>query len=320
MESVIEKWSGRVLETVIGADDKSGGTRGSIVKVGGETTLPFLHSEGDMPNSPVVALEVWDTIPEDWPQSLKEPFSSCLNDPIAWAKKNVEEFGAELICLKLMSTHPDRQNRSPQEAAQILKSVLGAVRVPLIVVGSGDREKDGDVILACSEAARGENCIFGIAVQENYKTITAACLSAQSGIIAESPIDINLAKQLNILVSDMGFPLEKIVMHHATGALGYGLEYTYSILERTRLAALQGDTMMSMPMINFVGQEVWKLKEAKTSREEIPQWGSEKERGIYWEIITAVSLIQAGCDILVMNHPLASKEVKGLINKLMKKS
>ena len=168
--------------------------------------------------------------------------------------------------------------------------------------------------------AQGENCLFGIAVQENYKTVTAACLSAQSGIIAESPIDINLAKQLNILISDMGFPLEKIVMHHATGALGYGLEYTYSILERTRLAALQGDTMMSMPMINFIGQEVWKLKEAKTSQEEMPQWGSEKERGIYWEIITAVSLLQAGCDILVMNHPLAVKETKGLIKKLIGKS
>jgi len=256
LEKATEKWASKVSEVTIGATDKEGGTRSSVIKVGGATTLPFLHFEGVIPNPPAIAMEVWDMEPPDWPAVLKKPFGDVLGDPVEWAKKCVNEYRANFLCLRLASTSPDTKNSSPEEATRTVKRVLGAVSVPLMIIGCNQAEKDTEIIPPVSEAAKGENCLVGIAVQANYKTITAACQSGGHSIIAESPIDINLAKQLNILISDMGFPLERIVMHPATGALGYGLEYTYSIMERSRLAALQGDRMMSMPMVNFVGQEV----------------------------------------------------------------
>ncbi len=319
MEKATEKWASKVNQLIIGATQKEGGTRNSVIKVGGATTLPFLHFEGVIPNSPVIAMEVWDMEPPDWPAVLKEPFGDVLGDTVEWAKKCINEYGADFLCLRLASTHPDTKNNSPEEAATTVKKVLEVVSVPLMIIGCNQAEKDTEVIPAVSEAARGENCLVGIAVEANYKTVTAACQSDGHSIIAESPIDINLAKQLNILISDMGFSPEKIIMHPATGALGYGLEYTYSIMERSRLAALQGDKMMSMPMVNFVGQEVWRAKEAKASEQEVPEWGPIASRGPLWEVTTAVSYLQAGADILVMCHPKAIDSLKKTIEELMKK-
>ncbi len=318
MEQVIEKWMGKTGEVIIGATKDNGGTRKSVIKVGGSTTLPYLNFEGEIPNPPVTAMEVWDTPPADWPDVLKEPFKDVIEDPGKWAKKCVEEYKADLLCLRLASTDPDGKNTSGEEAAGSVKKVLESVSVPLIIIGSGNSEKDAEIAPVCSDAAKGENCLIGIAVKENYKTITAACQSGGHCIIAESPIDINLAKQLNILITDAGFPAEKIIMHHSTGALGYGLEYTYSIMERSRLAALQSDKMMSMPMMNMIGQEAWRAKEAKTSETEVPEWGPVSKRGPLWEIVTATGYLQAGSDILVMRHPEAVKYVKNAISALMK--
>jgi acetyl-CoA decarbonylase/synthase complex subunit delta len=319
LERAIEKWVSKVNELIIGATQKEGGTRSSVIRVGGATTLPFLHFEGVIPNPPAIAMEVWDMEPADWPAVLKEPFRDVLDKPVEWAKRCVHEYGADFLCLRLASTSPDTKNNSPEEAARTVEQVLEKVSVPLMIIGCNQAEKDTEVIPLVSEVARGENCLVGIAVAANYKTITATCQSGGHSIIAESPIDINLAKQLNILIADMGFSPEKIVMHPATGALGYGLEYTYSIMERSRLAALQGDRMMSMPMINFVGQEVWRAKEAKASEEEVPEWGPIISRGPLWEATTAVSYLQAGADILVMCHPKAVDSVKKTIQELMKK-
>jgi acetyl-CoA decarbonylase/synthase complex subunit delta len=157
----------------------------------------------------------------------------------------------------------------------------------------------------------------GKAVQDNYKTIVAAALADGHNIIAESPIDINIAKQLNILISDMGLPLERIVIDPTIGALGYGLEYAYSIMERARLAALSGDKTVASPFICFVGQEAWRAKEAKASITEFPSWGPEEKRGILWETLTATALIQTGADILVMRHPKAVEKVNNYIESLM---
>jgi acetyl-CoA decarbonylase/synthase complex subunit delta len=317
MEKAIEKWSGKVNEVIIGATVQEGGTRTRTVRVGGENTLPFLHFEGEIINPPVVAMEVWDMEPPAWPDILKDEFKNCLNDPVAWVKKVVDEWGLDLVCLRLFSTHPDAKDSSGDEAAKTVEKVLKAVKVPLIIIGGYSAQKDGEVLLKVSHAAKGENCLLGIAIQENYKTIAAACISGGHSIIAETPIDINLAKQLNILISDMGFPLDKIVIHHATGGLGYGLEYTYSIIERTRLAALGGDKMLSQPMINFIGQETWRTKEAKTPEADMPEWGKQKERAVLWEATTAVAFLNAGADILVMNHPGAVRSVKETIKELM---
>lgn len=314
-----EKWCGRIYELIIGATKDEGGSRKSKVKIGGENCLPFLHYEGEMPNAPHIAMEVWDMEPPEWPDILRKPFGKSLSNPIEWANKAIEQYGVDLICLRLLSTHPDWGDRSIDSAAQFVQEFAQAVTVPLIILGSGHIEKDQDLMVRVAEAVKGENCLLGIAVEENYKSITAACLSGGHAIIAETPIDINLAKQLNILITDMGFPEERIVIHHATGALGYGLEYTYSIMERTRLAGLQGDKLLSQPMINFIGWEVWKTKEAKASEADMPEWGSELKRGEFWETVTAISYLQAGSDLLVMNHPDAIRRVKEIIDDLMEK-
>lgn len=303
VEIIKEKWTNKVNELVIGAAKEQGGTRSRVIKVGGESSLPFMFQEGDMPNRPVVAMEVWDIEPKEWPDVLKTPFGDSLKDPCEWALRCVNDFGADLICLALEGTSPESKNSSPQEAAETVKKVLKAVGVPLIILGSGDKQKDNEVLAKCSQAAKGENCLFGVATQDNYKTLTVSCMADGHSIIAESPIDINIAKQVNILITDMGFNPNKIAMHPTTGALGYGMEYVYSIMERGRLAALMGDKMLSMPFILFVGTEAWRVKEATP----------------LWEATTAVCMLQAGADILVMRHPDAVKGVKNTIEQLMKK-
>ena len=248
-----EKWSGNINVITIGATKAEGGTRGSMVKIGGQTTLPYLFEEGEIPHRPVIAAEVWDIAPADWPPSLNDALKDVMPNPVEWSKKMVKDYGVDLICLRLQGAHPDLGDRKPEEEAKLVKEILANVSVPLIVVGCGDDTKDNLVFPACAQAAKGEKCLFGSAVQENYKTLVASCLADDHNIIAESPIDINIAKQLNILIHEMGFGLDKIVINPTVGALGYGLEYAYSIMERARLAALTGDKMLAQPFICFVG-------------------------------------------------------------------
>ncbi|MBP7216441.1 MAG: acetyl-CoA decarbonylase/synthase complex subunit delta [Candidatus Omnitrophica bacterium] len=317
-EMMLEKWSGSVHEVTIGATVKDGGTRSNAITVGGETTLPFLFAEGAMPHKPVIAWECWDVAPTDWPAELNAQFKKVYADPVAWAQTCVREHKAQLVCLRLQGAHPDFGNKTPEQAAKTVASVLKAVDVPLIIVGCGDDAKDNLILPAVCEAAKGQRCLIGSAVQDNYKTIAAAVLADGHAIIAESPIDINIAKQLNILISDMGMPLERVVINPTIGALGYGLEYAYSIMERARLAALAGDKTVASPFICFVGQEAWRVKEARASVAEFPAWGEESSRGVVWEAVTATALLQAGADILVMRHPRAIEKTQGTINNLMK--
>jgi len=309
-EEMLEKWQGEVFTCVIGAKKDEGGTRGSVVKVGGEKTLPFLDKEGSLPNTAAVALEIFDVPPADWPEELVAAYGGVTADPLEWADACVRKFGAELLCVKLAGAHPDAGGRSPEQEAAFLSKLAAAVNVPLIVRGCGDDVKDNTLLPLCSEALKGERCLFGSASQDNYKTLTAAVTADGHGIIAESPIDLNIAKQLNILISDLGLPLERIVMDPTIGALGYGLEYAYSIMERARLAALSGDRNVACPFICFTGQETWKVKEAVAARADFPHWGDKEKRGILWEAVTASALLQAGADILVMRHPKAAEEIK----------
>jgi len=319
MDDAREKWTGTINELTIGATKADGGTRTSVVTVGGAAALPFMNFEGPTPRAPAVAMEIWDREPDDWAQPLVDAFGPALKSPADWARKCVEEFGAEMLCLRLAGTHPDFGDASPAQAVDVVKSVLKAVGVPLIIWGSDHDEKDNEVLPRCSQAAAGERCLIGAVKEDNYKTLVASCLADGHTLIGLSPIDINIAKQINILVSEMGLPLNRIVMYPTTGALGYGLEYSQSIQERGRLAALGGDKIMSLPVICMVGQEAWRTKEAKASLQEAPAWGDEATRGIYWEVATASSLLQAGSDILVMRHPAAVTAVKKTISELMVK-
>jgi acetyl-CoA decarbonylase/synthase complex subunit delta len=307
-------WSGRVNAVTIGATPAEGGTRSSTVTIGGAGTLPFLAFDGAGGRT-AVAMEIWDVYPEDWADPLKEAFGDALKDPAAWAKACCD-MGADLICLRLAGCHPDRGDRTPQQAAEAVKKVLQAVPVPLIILGSGNAEKDNDVFPAVAEAASGENCLIGTITEKNYKTLTAVCTAYKHKVIAESPCDVNIAKQVNILAQDMGFPVEDIVVYPTTAALGYGLEYIYSVMERARLAGLKGDRMLAQPMVCEVGLEVWAVKEARVSEAEIPEWGAQKQRAPLWEAATAAVYLVAGGDLLILRHPDALRSVKRLIGEL----
>jgi len=311
-----EKWMGKVREVTLGATAANGGTRTKTVTVGGETTLPFLHFEGIIPHRPVIAVEVVDAYPEDWSPTLLAAWGDTAKDVVAWAKK-AEEMGADLIALKLRSTHPDSGNRSPAEAAATVKQVLGAVGLPLLVYGPGLADKDNDVLVAVAEAAVGERLALGLCEDKNYRTIVAGAMAHGHLVMARTPIDVNLAKQLNILISDMGLPLERILMDPTTGALGYGLEYTYSVMERLRIAALMGDSMTQQPLIVTVGEESWRQKESKVPQGVPAAWGDFTRRGIIWETTTATALLESGADVVVLRHPQSIKLVQGAIDKLM---
>ena len=316
-EMPVEKWAGAVNTVTIGATSAEGGTRTSMVTAGGDTSLPFLHFEGAVPNRPVIAMEVLDVAPEEWPGPMAEAVGDVSGDPAAWARKCVDEFGAEMISVRLAGAHPDQQDRTAEECAQTVKSVLEAVGVPLIIWGCGQAEKDNEIMPGCSEVAAGENCLLGTATEANYKTITAACMADGHKLVTEAPIDINIQKQVNILVSEMGLDLSRIVMFQATGGLGYGMEYAYSIMERTRLAALSGDRMLSMPMLAVVGSEAWRAKEARAAEDTVPEWGEGSERGVAWEATTATCFLHGGTHISVMWHPRAVALLRKTIDSLM---
>ncbi len=311
---ITDSFTGSVNRLTLGATKENGGSRSSTVTVGGSKNVVYGGTHDQAGEKPVIAMDVIDVKPADWPDILSEPYKDVLDNPGEWAKKCVEEFGADLICLKFDGIHPDNANKDAAHAIKVTEQVLKAVGVPLILWCSGNDEKDNQVMPKVSGAAKGENCLLGTVTENNYKSLTAIALADGHLLITEAPIDINIAKQVNILVSDMGFPLERIVTYQSTGALGYGIEYAYSIQERQRIASLTGDKMMAMPAICDVGYESWRAKEARL--EDAPGWGSVADRGPMWEAATAVCLLQAGVDIIRMRHPRATAAVKDFINQI----
>ncbi len=314
---VKEKWTNRINTVTIGATQEQGGTRESTITVGGETTLPFLLFEGEIPHRPVVAGIVVDVVPDGWPDILKQAIGDEINSPAEWAQKCVQEFKVDAISLKLLGPEPSGQNRSPAEAAETVKAVLEAAKVPLILWGCGDEEKDNEVLPECSQAAKGENCLIGPCTETNYRTLGAIGKADKHKLIAEAPVDINIAKQVNILLQDIDFGLEDVVMCQTTAALGYGFDYVYTIFERVRIAGLKGDKMMALPQIANVGWEVWKVKEALADEDILPGWGKLAERGPRWEATTAAGYLQAGADILTLAHPDAIAITRETIDELM---
>lgn len=304
-----ETYSGKIYQITIGKGDKA-------ITIGGESTLPFLTFEGEVPNRPAIAFEIQDIAPEDWPETVANPYKDVSGNPAAWAKHCQNELGARAIALRLVGTHPDRKDISPADAAKTVAEVLAAIDVPLLILGSGHIEKDGAVLKAAAEAARDSGAVLGKAQQENYKTIVAAAMANNLKLVCMSQLDVNLAKQLNILTTQMGCAKENILMDPMSSALGYGIEYTYSVMERIRLAALQtNDPMMQTPMIADIGANVWKAKETAA---EIAEWGAVAPRGITWEATTGVAMLMAGAELLVMRHPDAVAVVENTIDELMR--
>lgn len=313
---IADSFAGQVNKITLGATEADGGTRTKTVTVGGAKNVVYGGAFEDAGEKPVIAIDVLDTKPDDWPEALVEQYGDVLDSPGDWAKKCVDEFGADLVCVKFEGIHPDKHDEDTEHAVKVTKEVLKAVGVPVILWGCGNDEKDNQVMPKVSEAAKGEKVLIGTITEDNYKSLTAIAMADGHFLIGEAPLDINIAKQVNILASDMGFPLERIVMFQSTGALGYGMEYTYSIQERQRLAALTGDKMMAMPVICDVGYESWRAKEAKMA--DAPGWGDVKDRGPMWEAATAICLLQAGTDIIRMRHPKAVATVKDYIDQIWK--
>lgn len=311
---VSEKWTAPINTVTIGATKDQGGTRAKTVTVGGQTTLPFLTFEGELPHKPVIAGFVADTPPE-WPDVLKQAIGKEIDSPVEWAQKCVQEYKVDLISLKLVGADPAGKDATPEDCAKVVEDVLKAVDVPLILWGCGDDEKDNLVLPDCSQAAKGENCLIGSAKETNYRTVVAICKSDKHKIIAEAPVDINIGKQVNILLQDAGYDLKDVVMFQTTAALGYGFDYVYTILERARGAGLKGDKLMACPQICDAGGEVWRIKEAVVDEDVLPGWGRLSKRGPMWEATCASVYLQAGADILIMAHPEAIKNVQATIQQ-----
>ncbi len=303
-------YTGKIKSIPIGDPSKN-------LSVGGDEAYPFYTFEGAFPNAPRIAMDVLDTPPDECAATLREHFEDVWSDPVAWAQKCIKEYGADMIDLELVSTDPNGLNRSAEEAAETVKKVAEAIDVPLIVYGTANVEKDSEVLRLICEVCEGKNLILGPVQEGNYKKIGAAAIAYKHTVIANTPIDINLAKQLNILLGNLGVPDEQILIDPTTGALGYGIEYTYSVIERIRMAAMvQQDEKLQLPMICNVGREVWKTKEAKLTKEDAPDLGDPTKRGILLEAITAEDLLLAGANIVVLRHPETVKLVRKLIQEL----
>ncbi len=301
----------------LGATKQEGGTRGRSYTIGGAEAMPFHLWEGALPNRPRVALEVFDIVSEKYPAVLREIYGPVLNNPAAMAKLCVEKYGAELISVRLDGTHPERGNRSAEQAVAVVKSVLQAVDVPLIITGHNHFDRNNEVMKAVAQACAGENLLLNWVEQNNYRTIAGAAIGYGHALVSQAPIDVNIAKQLNILMTNMDVKTGQIVMDPLTGALGYGIEYTYSVMERIRLTGLGGDKMLAGPMIVSPGQECAKVKECKAAEKDFPSWGDLGKRAAQWELTTALGFLHAGADLFIMYHPDAARELKNAIDRMM---
>jgi len=314
-----EKWTGKVREVTLGATSAEGGTRAKTITIGGEGTLPFLHFDGSLPHTPVVAVEIKDRRPTDWSPLLVQAWGDALNDPGDWARA-AEAAGADMLLLTLSMNQADDTPNTPANARAVVRKVLQASGLPLAVFGPGQAEKDNELLVPVAEEAKGERLLLGICEDKNYRTLVAAALANDHLVDSRTPMDVNLAKQLVILIHDMGMPLDRVVMDPTTGALAYGIEYGYSVMERLRLAALQGDSMTQQPMLVTPSEEAWKTKEAKVGEGVPAAWGDWTRRAINWETLTASSLLHSGADVVAVRHPETLKRVKAMIQGLMVKA
>jgi acetyl-CoA decarbonylase/synthase complex subunit delta len=297
-EAPLESYAANIREAVIGQG-------GGAVRIGGENTFPFHFFEGSIPDPPGLALEVVDIEPENWAQAVLDPFHEVVSDPVQWAKKCVDVFGAEILCLRLLSTDPMGKDAPAKQAADTAKKVADSVNVPLIVWGTGTEEKDAPVLIEVAQVCSGKNLLLGPVLKRNYEAIAKAALQYGHTIVAQASMDVNLTKELNIALCKF-FPPEKIVLDTTSSALGYGLEYTFSIIETIKqIGLIHNDTMMQMPILADYGGESWRTKEAKES----------KEQGILWEAITGMSFLLAGANLLILRHPDTLALMKEMISE-----
>jgi len=307
-----ESWTGKIKEVVFGATEEEGGTRDKKIILGGETTLPFLSFEGNV-SRPAIGMEVVDRIGDDYPQIIIDDFGDVIRDPVAWAHTCVHTYGADFICLKLLSTNPEEENVSAEDAATLVSAMLTQVKAPLMIQGSGDYEKDARVMELCGEAAKGERCLLSRAEQDSYKSIAVAATANGHAVVSFSNIDVNIAKQLNIMLTEFGVKLDDIVIDPLMAGIGFGVEYAYSAMERIKLAGLMGDRMIQSPMITDISI-AWSAKEAYRRNEKL---GDEKQRAIFWEVASALAALMAGANALILRHPRSVAITRKAVDELI---
>lgn len=307
----VQKSSGKINEVVIGTGEKA-------IKLGGENVLPFYSFDGDTGNVQKVGIEINDIYPESWIDCYKEMYKDVANAPAAWAKYVQDNTEADFICLRFVGADPNADDKSPEECAEIAKKVADAIDLPLVVAGCGVAEKDGKVFAKVAEALEGKNALILSAVEDNYKEVGAAAgLAYGQKVGAESSVDINLAKQMNVLLTQLGVKSENIVMNIGCSAVGYGYEYVASTMDRIRLAAFnQNDKQLQIPIITPVSFEVGHVKEAIADEADQPEWGCNEKRSIAMEVSTATGVLVGGSDAVILRHPESVKTIKSFISEL----
>lgn len=318
-EPQIKEWSNQIQEVQMGNTSSEGGTRKETVTLGGERALPF-YPDDENPNLPVITFDTFDS-EVSLPGVISKHYEDVMGHPGEWAKKSVEEYGAEMVTIHLTSTDPKGADTPPDEAAKSVEEVLEAVDVPLVIGGSGNPDKDPEVLTAAAEAAEGERCLLASATLDlDWKKIADAALEHDHNILAWTTIDINLQKELNRKLMSYGVDRDRIVMDPTTAGLGYGLEYSFSVMQRIRMSGLGGDDELDFPISNGV-TNAWGAREAWMGAE-VPrekygeEWGPREFRGPLWEVYTGLSMILTGSDVLMSLHPRAVEVLNEIVDRL----
>lgn len=307
-----QAFNAKINAVTLGTGDKS-------IVIGGENVLPFYTFDAPMANSPKIAVEIRDTAMEGETMPGMLAFYEGCTTVAEMAKRAETMEGASAICLHFESADPNGANKSVEECVEIAKSVAEVVEMPIIIMGCKNIDKDAQIFSACSEALQGKNILVLSSREENYKTVGASAgLAYNQKVGAESAVDINLAKQLNVLLSQLGVPAASVCMNLGSSAAGYGYEYLSSTLDRVKAAALaQNDAMLQMPIVTPVSTETWGVKEAMLSEAEAPEWGPVEERGIEMEVCTASACLVGGSNVVIMRHPASIATISKFIDSLM---
>ncbi len=305
------KFNASIKAVTIGTGDKA-------ITLGGENVLPFYSFDAPIENAPKVGIEITDFGMENEPECIKKYYEGCTT--IADIAKKAASFeGVDFLCFRMEGGDPNGANKPTEELIALLKEVVEAVDIPLVVSGSKNAEKDGELLSKAAEAVQGKNALILAAREENYKTVGAAAGLAYSQVVgAESSVDINLAKQLNVLLTQLGVNASSIAMNVGTAAAGYGYEYVASTMQRVKAAALsQNDAQLQMPIVTPVASEIWGVKEAVTAEADLPEWGDQERRGVDMEVQTAAADLACGSNAVILKHPTSIATISKMIKELV---
>lgn len=305
------KFNASIKTVTIGTGDKA-------ITLGGENVLPFYTFDAPIENAPKVGIEITDFGMENELECVKKYYEGCTT--LADIAKKAASFeGVDFLCFRMEGGDPNGANKSTEELMAALKEVADAVDCPLVVAGSKNAERDAELLSKAAEAVQGKNAVILAAREENYKTVGAAAGLAYNQIVgAESSVDINLAKQLNVLLTQLGVNASSIAMNVGTAAAGYGYEYVASTMQRVKAAALsQNDAQLQMPIITPVASEVWGVKEAVTTEADMPEWGDQERRGVDMEVQTAAADLACGSNAVILKHPTSIATISKMIKELV---